>query len=213
MATLPLPTNVTQGYAGLPEHWDAHNAIHAAIGAGIAGGIQVGFTAGRRYTAPGGTNTNQFSANGVADYVPFIVTKTQAFNGIAVLVTTAGSAGSVVRLGVYNDDGKANPGTLAFDAGTVATTATGLAEIAITQTLAVGLYWLTAASQGAAATQPIIEAAQTGASGLVGYIGTPTAGVSLSGYTITGITGALPTPATTPTGMRTAIARIFLKAA
>lgn len=83
---------------------------------------------------------------------PFVNTDVQTFTAISLEVTTGGSSGSITRLGIYNDDGTGLPSTLLLDAGSVATTATGVKSITISQELGVGLYWLAAMCETQAPT-------------------------------------------------------------
>jgi len=87
----------------------------------------------------------------------FDVTKTTAFDRITIEVTTAGSVGSLIRLGIYNTDSGGFPSTLVLDAGTVDSTTTGVKSITITQTLAPGLYCLVACAQGAPVSDPVVR--------------------------------------------------------
>ena len=68
---------------------------------------------------------------------------------IAVYVATAGAAGTVIRLGIYNNGTNLLPGSLLLDAGTVAVDSTGVKAITINQALTKGLYWLALFSDGA----------------------------------------------------------------
>lgn len=78
---------------------------------------------------------------------PFTVFGRTSFSGLVLEVTTAGPAGAAMRLGIYADDGTGYPGALILDAGTVLADSTGFKEIAITQALARGLYWLVAVGE------------------------------------------------------------------
>lgn len=81
---------------------------------------------------------------------PFFFDKACTVAGIAFKLNTA-VASSAVRLGIYQDTGGGRPGTLLSDAGTIATTASGVLEL--TTSIAIpsaGLYWLAAAQQGGA---------------------------------------------------------------
>lgn len=74
-------------------------------------------------------------------------------------VTTVGSAGAVIRLGIYADGG-GYPDALILDAGTLDATSTGgtnIREITISQTLNMGLYWLAFVIQGGATTRPTVR--------------------------------------------------------
>lgn len=80
----------------------------------------------------------------------------KTYKTIAVAVTVGGSAGAVIRMGVYAWQGNGlPPGALLFDAGTVAATGTSeTLSIAINQTLPLGFVWIGAVGQGAPTTPP-----------------------------------------------------------
>jgi hypothetical protein len=72
---------------------------------------------------------------------------------IGIEVTTAGASGSVVRLGVYEDDGSGTPSNLIADAGRVDATTTGVKELTVSISIPrSGWYWLVAVPQTAAPT-------------------------------------------------------------
>lgn len=116
--------------------------------------------------------------------------------------SVAGEANSVFRIGIWADDGTAQPGALVLDAGsistgsgnagTVATGGTpGVYEITVSQALAPGVYWVGGAVQGAPSTQPTIRIGgasvpsfQTAGTAL------PAAGTLVTGYQQTGMSGA-----------------------
>ncbi len=101
------------------------------------------------YIVFGGQTATTAQAEGRLIFTPYWAPKAFSISRIAINVTTAGSAGSVIRIGAYNDD-NGIPGTLIFDAGTVDSTTTGIKEITTTQTLPAGRFWLAAVVQGAA---------------------------------------------------------------
>lgn len=75
-------------------------------------------------------------------FIPFIVdAASETYDRITINVSTLGGAGAKVRLSLYNDSNGV-PGSLVLDAGEVDVTATGIKEIAISQTLNRGIYWL-----------------------------------------------------------------------
>ncbi len=120
---------------------------------------------------------------------PFVVPTSTAFDRIGVNVAT-GAGSTTVRLGVYADS-NGIPGALVFDAGTIDSSGTGIKTLTISQTLAAGRYWLAAVAQGGSPTLNTL----TG-------VGLPTGDPNLSSnagsghciaYTMTGVTGALPT--------------------
>jgi hypothetical protein len=81
---------------------------------------------------------------------PVWVPEALSFNAISLNVSS-GVASAVFRLGVYSSTSNYKPGTLLFDAGTVAATTTGIKTASITQTFGPGLFWLVAVAQTAAA--------------------------------------------------------------
>ena len=99
----------------------------------------------------GGTQSNINVGEAVLLCSPYKAPRPIAISHIGLNVGVAGSAGSVIRIGAYNDS-NGIPGSLIFDAGTVDSTSTGFKEITTSQTLPVGRFWLAAAVQGVAAT-------------------------------------------------------------
>lgn len=79
--------------------------------------------------------------NGVIEAVPIFVPSAITADRISCEVTGAGS-GSVVRLGIYNSGANGLPSGLLLEAGTVSSDSTGVKEIAISQALSPGQYWL-----------------------------------------------------------------------
>lgn len=137
-----------------------------------------------------GSNTTAVVADGVMRLYPFMIYTDMTIDYIACeIVTTAGGAGSVTRLGIYDDVGGV-PTNLVLDAGTVATTATGMASIAISKALTAGIYWMTAVAQGVATPAPTyrvitINTGQKRSS-------TATANMTRWSFQESGVTGALP---------------------
>ena len=71
------------------------------------------------------------------------VVRAMTLDRLAAWVKVAsGIAGSVARLGIYNNGTNLYPGTLALDAGTIATDSIGIKAITINKSLTKGLYWL-----------------------------------------------------------------------
>lgn len=129
---------------------------------------------------------------------PFIVTKTQKFDRIAVRVTTAGGSGAVARLGIYADNGNLYPGAKILDAGEMSMEGTPpfIREATISVTLKPGLYWLAVITGGATGTA-VAAIAPANAFALEGFDSTLTGTPNL-GYAATQTYGAL--PASYPTG-------------
>lgn len=140
--------------------------------------------------------------------VPNAVTLTR----IGAEVTTVGDAACTVRLGIYADAG-GYPGALMVDAGTIAGDAVAVAEKTISTALAPGLYWIGAVAQGVATTGPTMRCTSTQAFGTnVGaFTSIPGANGSTLGYTISSVTGALPSTFTAGGTSTITIPRTFIK--
>ena len=82
--------------------------------------------------------------------VPLWINQFVGAKVVALTVKTA-AAGALLRLGVYSAGADLMPKTLAFDAGTVDASTTGLKQATISTgvTLPTGLYWIAVATQGA----------------------------------------------------------------
>ncbi len=147
----------------------------------VHGYRRVGTTENRWYIAGlvNGTalTTVAFVANRLYAY-PFIASVPTTINDIGVNVSTA-VASSLVRLGVYNDNGNLYPNALLVDAGTVSSAAIAFVSVAISGTLKLrpGLYWLVAVSGHA----PTVRAPALGSS--IPILGTD----NVAGTTATGI--------------------------
>lgn len=126
-------------------------------------------------------------SNGALFVHPFPIPRALTATRIGVDITIVGSAGSLVRMGIYLDDGTGKPGALLLDAGTVIGTGAGLILATISQALSPGFVWVGAVNQGAPVTNATL-----------GYfnIGTFPSPFGGGGYfqawSAAGVTGALP---------------------
>ncbi len=91
-------------------------------------------------TASLSVNNTTHGANVMRLY-PFVVPNTITLDRIGVKVTIAGTASSVMRLGIYRSSNNI-PSTLVIDAGTIPLDSTGFNAITINTTLTAGLYFL-----------------------------------------------------------------------
>lgn len=107
---------------------------------------------------PGSDTTTVGLLNGTGLLLPFVLTGPISLGGLAVAVTTAGQAGSLVRLGLYRDNGHGIPSQLAADAGTVAGDAVAIvtANLANAVALTPGVYWTACTAQAAGVTAPTV---------------------------------------------------------
>jgi hypothetical protein len=103
---------------------------------------------------------------------PFIVTDTHAYSEMRVNCTAGGGAGSVLRFGIYADNGTGYPGLLVKEFGAVSATEAKAIVVTAAVTLAPGVYWLTIAAQGSASTPTLT----TDASGIYPLLGSPEPG-------------------------------------
>lgn len=110
------------------------------------------------YIGPPSTSTAGNSKS--VDYLrssPLVVPVRCSFDRIEQEINVAGTAGALVRLGIYASDELLRPGALVLDAGTVASDSTGWKSTTVDVTLDPGLYWVTAVTQVAAATLACIN--------------------------------------------------------
>lgn len=73
--------------------------------------------------------------------IPFVISENQSWDRIGLEVTTIGSAGSVIRLGLYSSSNNI-PTNLIADYETVPADSLGIKTIVISQTLTPGLYFI-----------------------------------------------------------------------
>ena len=161
----------------------------------------------------GSTTTTAGSSNDLKA-TPIFIPNDVTADRIGVDVTTS-AASSNIRLGIYNDS-NGRPDTLLLDAGSVATTSTGLKEITISQALSKNTwYWLVYNKDTAGATVALRALSSAGLSsgGGFGYSsGTSTNQPEYQRYAVT--FGALPDPFNSAASLSTsAAARIVIRIA
>lgn len=170
---------------------------------------QIPAVAGRVYHAPGAYLTLLAAAD-TAYAVPFVPPRGgMNFDQIGLRVTTQGAGANCdVRLGIYHDDGRGRPGQIVQDYGAIAALTSAAAfkvdvsNPGMRPMLWGGhLYWLVAAFDGAASTQPTVAAvgatavsqalsAALGSASLAALPSAATAG--MTGLTASHTFGALP---------------------
>ena len=145
----------TDGHVLTADSAQASGVKWAAASGGGGTDYKVGAypTTGRWYRAPtfGPVGANLTMTLNRLYLVPFRLASGVTFDRIGCDVATVGSAGAVLRLGIWQADGTGSvPGTLVLDAGTVqADTGTGSRTITISQALSAGVYWLGVVNQTA----------------------------------------------------------------
>lgn len=133
-------------------------------------------------------------ANGILYYVPiWQPTSNAVIVEIRLEVTTAGSVGSVIRLGIYDrNPSTGEPRNRLADAGTIDGTLTGMQGLGPNlSALTPGWYFGAVAAQGAPATNPTVRAYLGHLPGMVGFHG---AGAGQNLFQA-GVVGALPAAA------------------
>ena len=153
---------------------------------------------------------------GVVRVTPMAIQRSVSLVRIGAEVTSAGDAGSTVRLGIWSDLG-GYPGALVLDAGTISGDSATVQEITITLTLRPGMYWVGAAVQGVTTTQPTIRSLSSPASS--GHVPLTTGTLPAAnavpniGYSQTSVPGAFSAAFTTSKSATGTAARIFVKTA
>lgn len=139
------------------------------------------------------------------------VYEAKSFDRVGIEVTTLG-ASSVVRTGIYQDDGDGYPGALLVDwgasPGTFDASTTGQKTITIAQALPAGIYWLAMVAQVAACS------VRTKANSTPDWMGFADASNSdRRSYAQSGVSGALPANFTTSVTMSATAPKMYLRAA
>lgn len=151
----------------------------------------------------GAVATSNVLVNNTARVSPWIVTQSVTITRLFAEVSALGTNTSVLRVGVWADNGNGVPGTLVLDAGTISTgtsnsgtvgTGVGIWQLTVSQALTPGLYWVGGALQGATA-QPTIRVNNN--TGVLPYhqpLGTTlsaAAGLATYGWAQSSVSGAL----------------------
>lgn len=147
------------------------------------------------FTSPPGSNSTGTLVTDRLRVSPWSFPDGVTLDRIGGEVTIAGDVGSVIRLGIYASNQDFFPSALLLDAGTIAGDSVTVQDIPIGPlTLPGGLYWFASVTQNVTTTEPTIRQAGTGGWNLPLQIGTvtPAAGRTVVGYSMNGVSGALP---------------------
>lgn len=167
--------------------------------------------------SPTVTTDNTLGWN-IVRVMPVVVPNRVTLSKLGAEITAAGAAGSLLRLGIWADDGTGFPAALVADAGTIDGTVVGVQEIgSLAVKLKPGLYWAGAAVQGGTTgTQPTVRTLSNIASlrtMLTNGTTSPAAGaIAAQGYSFSGVTGAFGAWMSTVSPTSTCV-RIFAKIA
>jgi hypothetical protein len=170
---------------------------YASVKNRLAAGRAPRFKSGRWYYPPGTTWVDTFSpTQGKLHVHPMWFNGLKTFDQVGLYIAVGGSAGAVIRLGVYADDGEGVPTTLVADWGTIVATAAGGFTISISWTPAADLYWLAGVLQGSPGTPPQIRSWQN-----INLLGMSAGLITDANwghaFTQTAVSAALPNPFTT----------------
>lgn len=146
------------------------------------------------------------TSTGFMKAAPIYVPANLTFDRIACRVTASGTAGALVRLGIYSSNAAGLPDALVLDAGQVSSASTGTKEITISQALTAGKYWLVAVGQSAGCTLRADSGMRQH------YYQATYAADDMDSFEQSGVTGALPSTFT-GTSMRNTAPRIMLRVA
>lgn len=148
-----------------------------------------------------GSVTTVLLGNGLITFMFHKFDRPIAISKWGVQISTAGDAGSLVRIGKYAPETSsvnAHPGQLIQDYGTVSTASTGYKEIA-TNEVVYGTFFMAAVTQGVTVTAPTFYAlGNSVSSNMTGLAPSGAANVGAPNPYQTGVTGALPSAATSP---------------
>ena len=133
--------------------------------------------------------------DGTLSLWPVMFSRSFTFDRLCFWLQTNGSAGSKMRLGVYDSDGTGSlPGTVLYDSGQIdsSTGASALLTYTFSWTPTVGhLYYVGAVGQGTPFTNPIVTVAGVSYSTDVFYTTGAMTSAAAMVLTVTGVTGAL----------------------
>ena len=202
MTSYPLSEGVVSGQLDHPgvhnEERDAINDLHTRLGVveGAAPVTQESVPGANHYIYPvssGAALTSATLGVGTFRMARGFVPSTVTIARIGAEITSAGEAGSKLRLGIVAEDAD----TLILDAGTINGDSATVQEITLGTPLVLtrGYYFWGAAVQVVASSQPTVRT--VGSLVDTGHwmsVGTtiPSAGGAIQGYSKTGVTGALP---------------------
>lgn len=164
--------------------------------------------------SPAGSSTSSTLGVGTLRLLPWIVHRAITIDRIGAEVTSAGDAGSKLRLGIYADNGNGYPGALVLDAGTIDGDSATVQSVTISQALSPGLYWVGGAVQVVSVTQPTVRTINTSWIPPVSLtLGTsaPSAAANTLGFSQGSVTGALPSAFTTSVSASGAIPRVHVR--
>jgi hypothetical protein len=164
------------------------------------------------YTLPcTGVTTNNSLGNGTLRATPWYVNRPLTVTRIGTEITAAGDSGSIIRLGIYTDDGTGYPSTLVAGSETsVPADAVAVPEATISVTLNPGVYWICAVVQNVTTTQPTVRV-PANAMVAIGRPSIPGANNSEICYIQNNVIAALPSTFSASVGTAGQAPRVFVR--
>lgn len=167
---------------------------------------------GRYYRLPNVSVTTSATLGvGTLRLMPKFIPAPVTLDRLGAEITVVGDAASLFRIGIYADSGSLRPGALVLDAGTIAADSATVQTVTISQLLARGWYWFGGAVQNTVGQPTVRVSAQMWEANPVDYFGQPGPATNIHGYSMTGVTGALPgsfTISSANSGMPTIFGRV-----
>jgi hypothetical protein len=152
--------------------------------------------------SPNGSSTLNSLGVGTMRVAPWLVQRPVSIARLGAEITSAGEAGSKLRIVLYADNGSGYPGALVVDAGQIAGDSATVQELTVSAAPTFGLYWVGGIVQSVTTTQPTVRICSSWtpavAVGAGTTLGTITAGGAVICLSTTGITAAA--PSTFPAG-------------
>lgn len=180
---------------------DHVEAIYEELGSNpsdIFEGIGVPYRAGGFWSAARTMTSAGTLGTGLLTLWPLVLTRSVGFDRIGVYVTSAGSAGTQIRLGIYTSNSSGMPyqlvsGSTATQAGDSGSSTSSTGET-ISVTLTPGRYYAAAVTQVPSGTEPSVNRGTSGhfsvnAGGSTNYSDLTSAASACFG--VTGVSGAL----------------------
>ena len=137
-------------------------------------------------------NANLAITANAAYLMPVEMHPSRVYAQIGIRVGTGGSAGSVIRLGLYARNIDGTPGALIVDAGTVDATTSGYKSVVVSFTPDRVPYCVAVACQGSPATAPLVAALNNNRETTGTGLWLSSNGEAQGGYCVVNVTGGLP---------------------
>lgn len=191
--TIPTDRSVASTTA---EHTADHNLLHARYNGQPEGRAALSGTGQLMMPGIEGSSlvTNTLSSN-VCLYSPWYLAAPLAIDQLVIEVTTAGAAGKLIRVGLYNAGTDWQPTSRLADGAVAADGALGTRTLSVSLTLPAGRYLTAVNTDGV----PAIRGVRGGAQRYLGYATTIGSSGFIAVWSVAQAYGAFPDPGTAAT--------------